>query len=930
MLNEFAKECKKFLGDRLYDKYILRFAHSIDASCYRYIPKLVLKVKNEEEVCKIIKLSNKYNIALTFKGAGTSLSGQACSNSVLVLTMYKMKDIKVSSDYISCSCAVIGADANIALKHLNKKIGPDPATLNNASIGGIFSNNSSGMCCGVSYNSYHTVKSIRVILNDGYILDTSDEDNVNYFMHTHSDMVNKIYNLREEIIQDEELVKNIERKYKIKNTTGYSINALSDFSNIVDILNHIFIGAEGTLGFVSKVEYYLVDDYLHKTCALIFYKNLSLAAKAVNILAENKNKVSAAELMDYACLKSVSHLEDMPEQLNNIKEGNCCILVQLESNSKEQLEKNVQFITKALSVVNNLFGINFSYDEKICENWWKVRKALLPICAKQREAKSTIITEDVCFTMQTFEEGINEISMLFKKHNFNGIIFGHALSFNVHFIISVVLDDEKSSKNFANFIDDLAAMVCKLDGSIKAEHGTGRMMAPFVEMEWGKKAYEINKKIKNIFDSKNLFNPDVIISDDRQIHLKNLKPSHEIDEYLQYCMECGFCEKVCPSKNLSLSPRQRIAVKKEIARLKQLNTKNKEEQEQLEQLLKDYEYYAINTCAQCSMCASACPLEINSANIADEYKNSHSKGLFLANKIAQNLKTTSFYTKKALKVVNWLNKKDFLSQASIAFNAIFKTAILPTNMLNANDYKLNSKDYNFTNNVVYFSSCLNRLFKIEKNKSIQEVFENLCKKAKINCIYPEDIEELCCSKAFKDYSLKKDMFDIAKKSLTSLLKASKDGRIIIVSDHSACSAQMLDNLKKYPEFKKLKIMDMQSYIVKHILHKLKIRAIDENIGIYSVCASKKNNWTSDIKTIAKSCTKANIYEHTNTFCCAFAGNKGFIRPELNKSALEDFTEYFSTKKVKKIYSTSSTCELGISFNTNIKCENIIYLLDELS
>lgn len=572
----FIAQAKEIFKDRIYTDYLRRFAYGIDASCYAYVPRVVVRAVNENEIINLFTLSQKYNTPLTFRAAGTSLSGQACSDSVLVLANAFWQDIEIvgNAESIKCSCGVIGVEANEALKPYGKKIGPDPATINNAMIGGIFSNNSSGMCCGVKQNSYNTIKSARFILHNGTILDTSENakpnESIESFLQKHKDKADSLLALRKEILQDRELCELIKRKFAIKNTTGYSINALLDFSEIKDIINHLFIGAEGTLGFVSSVEYECVEDYAYKACALLFYKDLALGAKAVEILAGNESLVSAAEIMDYACLDSARGLDSAPSELGQIESGACAILVQLESSTQKELDSKIAHISKELESVPSLFGVHFSSDEKLMASWWKIRKALLPLAAGSRPSGSIVITEDICFPIHTFAQGIDSITKLFRKFNFQGIIFGHALSGNVHFIITPNLNDEKESQAFGAFMEAMVDSVIALQGSTKAEHGTGRMIAPFVEKEWGAKAYAINRRIKEIFDPHALINPDVIISDNPQIHTQNLKQSSEVEDFINQCMECGFCEKVCPSRELTLTPRQRIAVRKEIARLEAL------------------------------------------------------------------------------------------------------------------------------------------------------------------------------------------------------------------------------------------------------------------------------------------------------------------------------------------------------------------------
>ena len=943
----FARECREFLFDtkeevkhyRIFEDYMERFAYGIDASCYRYIPKLVLKPISEAEIQRIITLSRRYNIPLTFRGSGTSLSGQACSDSVLVVCIHKWQNIKLERDSIWCDCGVIGSDANLALKPLGKKIGPDPATINNASIGGIFSNNSSGMCCGVKQNSYNTIKSIRVILNNGFILDTSDEKSVENFLQTHEELVENLLALRQEILQDSSLCQEIARKFKIKNTTGYSLNALIDFEEIKDILNHIFIGAEGTLGFVSRVEYFMQEDFKHKACALMFYESLALAAKAIQVLAANDAIVSAAEIMDYACLKAVRHIEGMPQDLQKVQEGNCAILIQLESNTLSLLEANIQTIKTQLDSIPTLFGLHFSFDSKEQEQWWKVRKGLLPISAATKRSGSTVITEDICFEIPNFAQGIENITKLFKQYAFDGIIFGHALSGNVHFIITPLLGDERECANFAGFMDALAQMVVSLKGSTKAEHGTGRMMAPFVELEWGKKAYAINQRIKKIFDEKNLFNPDVIICENPNIHIQNLKPANAIEDYLNACMECGFCEKVCPSKNLTLTPRQRIAVVREIARLKQLENKTQQEQEELESLESKYQMNVVETCATCSMCESMCPLNINTAKIAITHKNEHSSAFSqnLAAKIAKHIDKAVCGVKVGVNLAQFGAKilgRENLRNFTLKWNQSFKTPYIPKFMPTARFFALPNKNRISTHKVLYFSSCLNRIFtpsNLAKDKrAIQEVFTSLCDKADFEVIYPKNLTKMCCGKSFKDYTQKNPAMNPAKQLLQELLKESQNGEIPIVCDHSACSGEILEQLRQYEEYKNLKVFDMSVFVRDFLLPHLKVNPLNEPIGIYAVCACKKGGYADSIREIARLCTKGEVYEHTQTYCCGFAGNKGFSNPTLNQSALEDLGQYFTDKNIKRFFATSSTCEIGLSEKTDTAWQHIIYLLDEVS
>lgn len=949
----FIAEAKEIFKDRIYTDYLRRFAYGIDASCYAYVPRVVVRAVNESEIINLFTLSQKYNTPLTFRAAGTSLSGQACSDSVLVLANAFWQDIEIvgNAESIKCSCGVIGVEANEALKPYGKKIGPDPATINNAMIGGIFSNNSSGMCCGVKQNSYNTIKSARFILHNGTTLDTSENakpnESIESFLQKHKDKADALLALRKEILQDRELCELIKRKFAIKNTTGYSINALLDFSEIKDIINHLFIGAEGTLGFVSSVEYECVEDYAYKACALLFYKDLALGAKAVEILAANESLVSAAEIMDYACLDSAKGLENAPRELGQIESGACAILVQLESSTKKELDSKIAHISRELESVPSLFGVCFSSDEKLMASWWKIRKALLPLAAGSRPSGSIVITEDICFPISTFAQGIDSITKLFEKFNFQGIIFGHALSGNVHFIITPNLNDEKESQAFGEFMEAMVDSVISLQGSTKAEHGTGRMIAPFVEKEWGAKAYAINRRIKEIFDPHSLINPDVIISDNPQIHTQNLKQSSEVEDFINQCMECGFCEKVCPSRELTLTPRQRIAVRKEIARLEALlaeSTKSTQKpahiQAQLEELKKGYQYFGIDTCATCSMCSLSCPLEIDSGKIASKLSPA-AKGTFsrfVATQSAKHFSTTLSLAKGGLRIANFSSNivgKNTLSNLSKKMSFL---PYIPHSLPRANAYRLESKDSNAQSQVaiIYFSTCINRSFapqsSLKDTRALQEVFESLCEKARVSVVYPQNLSNLCCGKAYKDYpqsaKLKRKEVYRALESSVKELQSKGVEQIHIVCDHSACSYELKNGLKELDST--LTILDMPECIESTLLPRLHITPLDEDIALYAMCATRKGKWDKPLESIAKTCTNGEVIVHSKTQCCGFAGNKGFICSELNASALRELSEFYKDRKLRFGFSSSSTCEIGLNDKTNIIWQNLLYLVDSVS
>ena len=926
----FAKEANEICKGRVYTDHLRRYAYGVDASCYSYLPKVVVKAEDEREVRRLIRLCQQCGTPFTFRAAGSSLSGQCSSEDVLIVCNDGFKKMEVIDDgnALKCECGVIGSDANDLLKPYNRKIGPDPATLATALVGGILNNNSSGMCCGTAQNSYRTIRSIRVVLLDGSILDTSDQKSIDQFLKEKPQMVEDILQLRKDILADEELTHLIHHKYKIKNTTGYGLNSLVDFEDIIDIINHLFIGSEGTLGFVSEIVYNTVEDVPYKGCGLMFFKTLNDASLAVVALANmGRDKVVAAEMMDYQSLKAVQALDNVPDFVREVPEGTSAILFQTESYSKETVDENLAFIKDKLKDIPTAIPSLYSQDPKEYDSWWAIRKGILPIVGGQRRKGTTVITEDVCFQIEDFTKGIEMLTELFHKYDFvdGGVIFGHALSGNVHFNITPDFSDPKDTKNFGDLVKEMSERVSGFGGSLKAEHGTGRMVAPFIEMEWGRKAYEINRRIKAIFDPERILNPDVIITDDPDVYKKNLKAQCVIDDTFTICMECGFCEKHCPSRNLTLTPRQRIALLRETKRLE-----NEGNFTLAAELKKGYEYFGVDTCAACSMCKGLCPLSIDTAQIALSMRRIDPPAPELAKKIYDNFPTTLQMARAGVSlegIAGSIVTQKAISKITEGLHGVTGiTPYIPKTTPKANRYRLRSriKPTNFEK-VVYFSTCANRAFKpnqgYDDERSLQQVVESLCNKAHIDIIYPQHIENLCCGLSFENYD---DVHERAVKDLhDALMQASQNGKYPIVIDHSACFNHAF---KHMPD---LEINDISEFLCKYVVPHLDIEKCDERVIVHKQCKIKSLNKSQYIEDLARLCTD-HVFNIKSFACDGFAGQKGFFTPELNKCATKDLAaeiaEYGATLGV----SSSSTCEIGLGESGGIPFVGVAFLLDRCS
>ncbi|WP_397600574.1 FAD-binding oxidoreductase [Silvanigrella sp.] len=542
------KNFLKFINQNLPKKNILSdplslYSYANDASHYYLVPKLVLIVDEEVEIQCIFKSAKKYKIPLTIRAAGSSLSGQSITDSVLLVISWKWRKYKIFNEgnEIELQAGVIGKDANYYLAKYKKKIGPDPSSLDFAKIGGIAANNASGMCCGVKNNSYHTLKNIRVIFSNGTILDTSDKLSIAKFKNTNNPICEKILEIRKNILSNSNIIEKIQNKYKIKNTVGYSLNSFVDFEDPIDIISHLMIGSEGTLGFISSITYKTIYEEPYKKAALCFFADLKSAMEAVLIL--NSDSISSLEFLDatsISCAKK--ELSEFLSQEINTNE-HCLLIIDLRDSTEINLNKKILDINKKISLCQNVIIISKFYENDIYQKIMKIRKSILPIVQSQRKPNYLALLEDVAFPLEHLPQGSSDLKKLFKQHGFeNSCLFGHAKDGNLHFILEMKFENENDRIKYEIFMKDLATLVIdKHNGSLKAEHGTGRNIAPFIEAEWGKEINDIMYKIKQILDPEIILNPDVILSADKFIHTKNLKQITEIDEHLDKCNECGAC-----------------------------------------------------------------------------------------------------------------------------------------------------------------------------------------------------------------------------------------------------------------------------------------------------------------------------------------------------------------------------------------------------
>ena len=956
--------------DRIYTDPVKTFAYGTDASFYRLLPQAVVKIHNEAEVKNLLPIAAENATPVTFRAAGTSLSGQAVTDSILLKLSHTGKnfrkyEIHGDGSEITVEPGLILGEVNRLLqahkaKHghdVQYKMGPDPSSIDSCMIGGVVANNSSGMCCGVKQNTYHTLKDMRIVFVDGTVLDTADAASRESFLKTHKHIVEGVQDIARRVNADKDLTALIRKKFAIKCTTGYSINALVDhpIDDPIEIIKRLMIGSEGTFGFVSQATYKTVVDHPHKASAFIVFKDVDDACRAAAVLRA-KTSVDAVELFDRASLTQCEGHEKIMSLVPTIKDApkyGAALLIECRGATDDELNSGISAVENALDGANLKFlndratTYPFKKEEDVYKVYWDVRKGLIPMVGSCREAGTSVLIEDVACEVDKLGAMTKDLIAMFERFGYDDAsCMGHALEGNLHLVFSQGFRTDEEVKKYSAMMREMCEIVAeKYQGSLKAEHGTGRNVAPFVEMEWGTKAYNIMWELKELFDPDYVLNPGVVLNRDPHVHEKNLKPKPVADPIVDMCMECGFCESNCPTRDVSLTPRQRITVYREISRLQgiEAGARTKEEQDRLNEFLDIFAYAGNSTCAADGMCEVKCPVGINTGELVKSIRaremESARSAKSLAGMVARNFGAATALVPPLLNTVSMAHGilgEGVLKGVSGMLNKASSNMIpvwnpyMPTGApklpppIPARADAQPSKG--IPRKVVYLPSCVTRMMGPvkgeEANGGVADAMMSILDKAKYEVVYPEGLNSQCCgmifnSRGLKDQSIAKG-FDLEQ----ALLKASEGGKYPIIVDTSPCLAQIKEQLES--QELRFALYEPSEFIANHLVDKLEWKKVKKHIAVHVPCSSKKMGVEQTFMKLASKC--ADEVSGSGIPCCGMAGDRGMRFPEITDSALG----YMNLPKgCTDGYSTSRTCEVNLSNHADgVPFRGLVYLIDE--
>jgi D-lactate dehydrogenase len=908
------------VGTRATDR--LSAAH--DASHYVLTPLAVARAETVDEVAGIVRAARSHATPLTFRSGGTSLSGQAGTEGILVDVRRHFRSIEVLDDGLRVraeSGATLRA-VNSRLARRGRKLGPDPASEIACTIGGVVANNSSGMSCGTHANAYRTVESLVLVLPSGTVIETGAPDADELLKAAEPDLHAGLLLLRERVCADPDSVRTIRRLHSLKNTMGYGLNAFLDFVEPIDILQHLVIGSEGTLAFIASATFRTVEVKPHAATALLVFPSIREATAALETLMATAP--ATIELLDAASLRVAQQDSDGIVDIASLAvEDHAALLVEFQERSERELSRRTDEAMALLRQSTVVGEPSFSTDPTFRARLWRVRKGLFTAVAGARPAGTTPLLEDIAVPLAALGETCQALAALFDRYAYEGsVVFGHAKDGNIHFLINERFDEEEGVRRYEAFTEDMVQLVLSKGGTLKAEHGTGRVMAPYVERQYGSELYAVMWEVKRLFDPDMTFNPGVLLTTDPRTHTKNLKVSPVVEAEVDRCVECGYCEPVCPSRDLTLTPRDRIVLRRE-----QAAARARGDLRLAAELEQEYEYDGVQTCAVDGMCRTVCPVLINTGDLVRRLR----------------AESQSAVTNKAWKLASkhW-NGFTRLGAAGLSTAAAVPASVPTTltkiarTVLGSDAVPLYTSDLPSGGDprqvrteseavAVYFPSCTSTMFGPVGSDGVLDAFLRLCARSGVAVRTPDDIPSLCCGTPWKSKGLTDGYQEMRASVLRSVESATEGGRLPLVCDASSCT-EGLHAILEGADFP-VRVVDAVAFVDEHVLPRIPRGKKAASLTIHPTCSSTALGVNEALLRVARAAAE-NVVMPDSWSCCAFAGDRGMLHPELTAQATGAEAAEVNGADSEQHASVNRTCELGMTRATGREYRHVLQVLDD--
>ena len=899
---------------------IVRYAS--DASPYRLLPQAVVMAREAADVARVLDYGRAHDVPVVFRAGGTSLNGQGQGDGILVDVRRHFGGVAVEEEgrLARVKPGTLLGHANRVLAPYGRKLGPDPASTDIATVGGVIANNSGGMRCGVVHDSYSTLRSLTFVLPSGTNIDTAAPGAAERFAAEEPELAAGLAAIRDEIRADAELSERIRRKFAIKNTTGYRLCAFLDAEEPLEIFRRLLVGSEGTLGFVAEAVFETVPLPAHTTTAWVHFPGIDEAIAPVRDLVGAG--AGAVELMVAPALITAAwNMVGAPEEWKELPPESAVLLVEFGAASDEELDAYVASAGEILAGHETIRPIAFSRDAEEIELAWRVREGLHGLIGRLRLPGTALIVEDVCVPPERIAEGAHDLQALLGEHGFLPGVAGHASAGNLHFMLTPDFSAPEDLERYEAFMGKLVELIVgKYDGSLKAEHGTGINMAPYVEREWGPKATELMWRVKRLADPDGVLAPGVVLNRDRGAHLRNLKTTPPIEESASACVECGFCEPVCPSRDLTTTPRQRIVLRREMARQPEGSALRRA-------LLEEYEYDALETCAVDASCQLACPVGINTGALVREVRHAQhgERAEALALAAAKRWGVVEAASRAALRVGGPPARRTKRGRALPPP----ATAKLPETQREGAA-------------AVYFPSCTNRIFgspeadgtqsgdigRFEsRRRSVAGALVEVSGRAGLPLWIPDDLAGSCCGLPWGSKGFVAAHAHKSAEMAERLREWTEEGRLPVVIDAASCTQAVAGTEDE--RLAGIEVLDSVAWAHDRLLPRLEVARRVGSATVHPTCATRHMGLAPRLRSLARALADE-VYVAPSATCCGFAGDKGIAHPELTAAATRPQAEELAGRRFDARLSSNRTCEIGLSRATGERYESFVFLLEELT
>ena len=908
--------------------------YASDASPYRFVPQVVVVAEDIDDVSAVLSYAHGKGREVVFRAAGTSLNGQAQGEDILVDVRKHWSGVEVIGDgeraRIGPGTTVVRANTTLA-RH-GRVLGPDPASAIACTIGGVVANNASGMTAGTTRNSYRTVASLTFVLPSGTVVDTAEPDADALLEHAEPALCAGLLEIKREIEADEALVARIRAKYEIKNTNGYRLDAFLDGATPVEILRGLMVGSEGTFGFISEVVFDTLPLDRRVSTALLFFPSLPAAAAAVPLF--NEAGAIAVEVMDGNTLRASVSVRGVPADWARLPKSTTALLVEFRAPDEATLEAYEAAAAKVLDVLELVAPVasvtnEFTRDPKSIGGYWKARKAFVTAVGGSRPSGTTLITEDFAVPPSRLAEACEALLELQTRHGFDAAVAGHAAHGNLHFLLAFDAGRPEDVERYAAFMDDFCRLtVERFDGSLKAEHATGRNIAPFLELEWGAKATELMWRTKQVIDPDGVLAPRIVLDRDPKAHLRGLKTIPKVEPIADPCIECGFCEPTCPSEDLTTTPRQRIVLRREMMRQPSGSPVE-------DGLVEAYGYDAVDTCAGDSTCKLACPVGIDTGAFMKEFRHArHSpREEKVAAFTAKNFKAVEASARLAVAAADKIGDRLLTTVTQAARKAVRPDLVpewLPE--IPAAAARKLPRTARVGAAAVYYPACVNRIFGTPGDVSLAQAMVAVSTRAGRPVWIPDDVAGTCCATIWHSKGYDEGNTVMANRIVEAAWGWTAGGSLPLVVDASSCTLGIAHEVVPYLTddnrelHKELKIVDSIVWAADELLPHLTVHRKVGSAVLHPTCSMEHLGDVAQLQAVAEACADE-VVVPDDAGCCAFAGDRGMLHKELTESATHREAAEVTARDFDAHLSANRMCEVGMDHATGRGYYSVIVELE---